>query len=349
MRQNGVMDLRQKRYAVIASLTLAAGTACYLLWTVENDRWLALMTQAADENKAGRYERALAAAEEALRIAERRTFLRSADTSRSLAMVASQQRHLGRLAQAEVTYLRAIEVGKRSSLDPVSAAEAECELGDLYRDRMEFAKAGPLFHSGLAAIERHRERSETSLGMCLYKSALLDQNLMRGAAAEDKFRRALGILEKSLGPTHVELGTLHAFLGSSALDRRAYGEAEEHCARSLAIYRERLPAEHPYVAHALASLGSVYSLQGRHAQAEMLLRQSLDLTDRAGQRDHWALARVLSELGTALMMQGRLDEAEPMLEQAAAIYRKALGPHSPYVTAVERIQDDLYRSRSRAR
>ncbi len=49
------------------------------------------------------------------------------------------------------------------------------------------------------------------------------------------------------------------------------------------------------------------------------------------------------------MMQGRLDEAEPMLAQAAAIYRKAFGPGSPYVTAVERTQDDLYRARSRVR
>ncbi len=187
---------------------------------------------------------------------------------------------------------------------------------------MEFARAGPLFQSGLETIQRHRDPDETVLGMCLYRSAMLDQDLMRSAAAEDKFRRALVILEKSLGPTHVELGTLHAFLGSAALDRRSYAEAEEHSARSLAIYRERLPgapyaitrgrsldsaAEHPYVAHALTSLGSVYSLQGRHDQAETLLRQSLDLTNRAGRRDHPALARQLQR-------RNALDASYPSLE-----------------------------------
>jgi tetratricopeptide (TPR) repeat protein len=340
------MEFRSKRRTVVVSLMLAAAGGAFLLWTADTDRLSALMAEVAELHGAGQYERALATAEQALHIAERRSLFQPAVTSHSLAWVAIEERALGRFAQAEADYLRAIELGKRSSTDPASAAEAQCALGDLYRERMDYAKAAPLVQSALEAMESYRNLSDHTLAACLCNAALVDQILGRGPDAEAKFRRAVGILEKSREPVPLELGTLYAYLGASALERRAYGEAEQHYLRSLATYRQRFPDENPYVAHALASLGTVYDPQGRYAEAEVLLRQSLDLTYRAGRRDHPDLARVLGALGGVLMDQGRLDEAEPLLRQATDIYRKVLGPNSPHVTGLQKSLDELYRRRA---
>jgi len=66
--------------------------------------------------------------------------------------------------------------------------------------------------------------------------------------AENLFRRALAIWEKTLGPNHPNVATCLSNIAFNYLRQEKYAEAEEFSQRSLSIREQVLGPEHSEVA-----------------------------------------------------------------------------------------------------
>jgi tetratricopeptide (TPR) repeat protein len=109
----------------------------------------------------------------------------------------------------------------------------------------EFAEAARLFNEA---------------GIYLYERA-------RYAEAEPLYQRALGIMEKALGPAHPNVAQSLNNLAVLYDDQGKYAEAEPLYQRALRIWEKALGPEHPKVATVLENYAPLLRQTGRESQA----------------------------------------------------------------------------------
>ena len=145
------------------------------------------------------------------------------------------------------------------------------------------------------------------------------------AEAEDLYRRALAIKEKTFGiyedPSVAETLTALAWLYSQ---QGRGDEAEPFCRRALAI-REKAPGvEASAVAHTLNVCAIILWIKGSSGEAELLLKRSVDIYEKAS--NELAVGAALHSLGVVIDIQLRYTEAEALYGRSLAIIEKRLGP-----------------------
>lgn len=185
-------------------------------------------------------------------------------------------------------------------------------------------REGPDAHSELAAIIR--------LGT-------IKQEGGNFAEAEECFRRALEIGDRSFGSENPDLIILLNDLTRLYLKQSAYGSAEPLLLRLLELKRSK-GEDHPEVATVLASLATVRQALGMHESAEQLWRRVLDIRERTLAPNHFATASALEHLGDACAARGKIREALSAFQRALTIREKTLGNEHPSLRiARERIAD----------
>ena len=141
--------------------------------------------------------------------------------------------------------------------------------------------------------------------------------------------RALGILEQTLGPEHIEVARVLHNLGIVYRLQGNYPASIEHHRRALALREKALGPEHPAVASALFALSAAHFESGDRNTALAETRRTLELRERALGPDHPDVAAVLANLGNMLERRGEYDEALAALERSLAIERRVLGLDHP--------------------
>jgi CHAT domain-containing protein/Tfp pilus assembly protein PilF len=212
-------------------------------------------------------------------------------------------------------------------------AQSEVELKRLHQRIDELFRAGkyyeavPLAERYVKAVQAHPAEYPTALSML----AALLQNANRPAAAEPLCRRALALLEESLGAEHPKVATALDDLGValSALDR--LDEAEPLFRRALAIDENKLGREHLDVVPVLNNLASLLQKTYRLDEAELLFRRALAIYEKRLGPTNPAVAVALSNLAMLLQSTNRLVEAEPLYRRALAIDEKRSGATHPIV------------------
>ncbi len=120
--------------------------------------------------------------------------------------------------------------------------------------------------------------------------------LVRREGYERVMRRALQILEASLGDDHpnvaVQLNNLAQLL--QATNRLA--EAEPLMRRSLEIHEASFGPEHPNVAFDLNNLAGLLQATDRLAEAELLMRRALEIFEASLGPDHPSTVTVRANL-----------------------------------------------------
>ena len=149
--------------------------------------------------------------------------------------------------------------------------------------------------------------------------------------AEPLQRRALAILEGSLGPEHPDVAAALSNLAGGLEDMNRLTEAEPLMRRALAIVEKNLGSEHPNVASALNGLAGLLQATNRLAEAEPLFRRALAIDEMSYGLEHPKVAIRLNNLAELLRVMNRLDEAEPIFCRALAIVEKSLGREHPNV------------------
>jgi tetratricopeptide (TPR) repeat protein len=160
------------------------------------------------------------------------------------------------------------------------------------------------------------------LGTLLYWKALHGE-------AEPLMRRALAIVEQSLGPNDPAIG---AFLSNLAEVLRATSrpaEAEKLMRRVLSINEQAFGPGDPHVAICLSNLAGLLIDTNRLTEAEPLIRRALEIDEKSLGSNHTHVAIRLNNLGQLLKYIGRLDEAEPLMRRVLRIDEQTIGLDHP--------------------
>jgi tetratricopeptide (TPR) repeat protein len=275
---------------------------------------------------AGRFTDGFAIAQDAL--VEARTLGYGPLVGEALTRVGFLEDTLGRYDRAEANlregYAEAIASG-----DDEVAATAATRLA--YVVGHQLARHDDGLEWGFLAMAVVRR-----LGLGDRREATLLNNLgaihqQRGEYEESlgHHRRALGILEESLGPEHIEVARVLHNLGIVYRLQGNFPTSIEHHRRALALREAALGPEHPAVASALLALGAAHFESGDRDTALVETRRTLELRERALGPDHPDVAAVLANLGNILERRGEYDEALASLERSLAIDRRVVGLDHP--------------------
>jgi tetratricopeptide (TPR) repeat protein len=183
-----------------------------------------------------------------------------------------------------------------------------------------------------------REEAHPELAS-LVRQGALKLEAGNDAEAQEYFKKALEIGDRTVGPDHPDLIILLNDLTRIYLRQSAYASAEPLLLRLLEMKRSK-GEDHPEVATVLASLATVRQALGRHESAEQLWRRVLDIRERTLAPNHFAIATVLEHFGDACAARGKIREALAAFQRALTIRERTLGSdHSSLRASRERIAD----------
>ncbi|WFU72179.1 CHAT domain-containing protein [Bradyrhizobium sp. CB2312] len=192
----------------------------------------------------------------------------------------------------------------------------------------KYSEALPLAQGMAARLESDNGRE---LAAALNNLGQVYAGQGRDDLAEPLYKRAIALMEKSLG---FETPLLSAELTNlAALYQRQgrFAEAEPLFKRALAVSEKGVSREHPDVGRALNNLATLYVKQERQAEAEPLFQRALAIYQKVGGPEHPAVATVLNNIGQVDRDLNRDAEAEAPIKRSLAIREKVLGPDHPDV------------------
>ncbi|MFF5291351.1 FxSxx-COOH system tetratricopeptide repeat protein [Paractinoplanes globisporus] len=182
-----------------------------------------------------------------------------------------------------------------------------------------------------ALATHYATSSDIELANLLGNTAVFESTQGRFLRALDHQRRALAIIEATLGPDHAVTALGLDNLASTLADLGRADEAEPLQRRALAIGEAGLGPDHPQVATGLDNLAITLNDLGMAQDAEPLQRRALAITEAALGSTHPQVAIRLNNLALSLRNLGRIAEAEPLQRRALAITEVALSPDHPDV------------------
>ena len=194
----------------------------------------------------------------------------------------------------------------------------------------------PTANADLARREQADAQSELA---ALIRLGTLKQEEGNFVEAEECFKGALDIGDRTFGPENPDLIILLNDLTRLYLKQSAYGSAEPLLLRLFELKRNK-GEDHPEVATVLASLATVRQSLGMHESAEQLWRRVLDIREATLAPNHFAIASALEHLGDSCAARGKNREALAAFQRALTIREKTLGNEHPSLpVARERIAD----------
>ncbi|MGV8844016.1 MAG: tetratricopeptide repeat protein [Pseudomonas sp.] len=162
------------------------------------------------------------------------------------------------------------------------------------------------------------------------------------ALAENYYRRAIAILDRTASPDEAALAAHLLNLATLLTNRQLFDDAKKPLLRLLKIRSRMEGAESAGVADIHNRLGVLYHHTGSAQKAEEQLRKALSMREQSLGTNHILVAESCTNLGTLLMQLGRLDEALPLLRHAAAVTQTSTGPQSASTKASWEHLEQLY-------
>ncbi|MEK6408165.1 MAG: tetratricopeptide repeat protein [Acidobacteriota bacterium] len=143
--------------------------------------------------------------------------------------------------------------------------------------------------------------------------------------------QALAIIEKALGPDHLDVGKSLERLAFDYFLIGDFAKAASLQQRALAINEKLLGPDHPSVATSLNNTALIYREKGDYTKAEPLFQRSLAIRERSFGPDHPDVAQSLNNLAVLYNIKGDNGKAESLYQRALVIREKLLGPDHPSV------------------
>jgi eukaryotic-like serine/threonine-protein kinase len=264
--------------------------------------------------RSGAWERAVALAEESLRLAEElEDPERRASALLSTAFFAFER---GDWEGAVRRLQSALEVAREDGLE-LLRARILGNMAILYNARGDRVRAVELYQRSIDTFERLDQpldvgRGLSNMGFSHYGLGAYDE-------AEGCYRRALELFER-VGDVR-EQGLVYLHLAEVALAREVLDDARGHCTQAMRRF-SRLGFE-----LGMADVDRIYAgiaqREGRWAVAERYLREALVVYEDYG--DQLNLAETHEELGKLLEEGGQAQKAAEELEQSRTIYHTLSG------------------------
>jgi tetratricopeptide (TPR) repeat protein len=255
-----------------------------------------LVAQVRASREAGDYLRADALAQDAITAVERE----SGPDSPELAVLLNERgilgKYLGRFADSDRHYRRALAIRERHGEEPAVVAVILHNLGGLAHERGDYKTAYGYARRGLDVREALAEPDPLALAQDRAALAAILVDLHRYAEAETLLIEALASYESWFGPRHYEVAvTLHN-LGCLRYRCDQLGAAARTLRQAYHVKRAVLGPRHPDLAITLYAQARCARRRRDRQRAVAMLRMALDLLDGVVSPDQPTLLACRREL-----------------------------------------------------
>ena len=236
--------------------------------------------------------------------------------NRAAQLAAKEQRHAQLIAEHKKDQAAcAAELGEVRAQLKQAAAEQQ-RLRAQLKDE-EWIRQGKALREQLGPEDNAAlVGSLNDVGLALQAEGKLDQ-------AEEMFRRALVVLDRTSGRSGAAAGTILQHLADVGWARNDLDAAAANYEEAARQFSAALGDNHPRHAATLNGLARVRRDQQRPQEAEELYRMAIHVYERHQAKHPADLVVPLHNLALLLMEQGRLDEAGPLLERAVLLAEKS--------------------------
>jgi tetratricopeptide (TPR) repeat protein len=247
------------------------------------------------------------------------------------AMVHAQYSLAEHLLQKALGIRSLLRGQNHSSVRDADLAESLNDLGVVYSEQEDYAKAESLMRQALALLEGTLGPDHPDVAIASNNVALQLRYQGRYDEAEPLFLRALSIWSNLQEPELAHMACTTNNLALLYVDQQCFAEAEPLFFQALTLWEHVRGAEHPDVARTLSNLARLYRDQGRYAEAEPLFLRARTICEQTLGPDHPDTAQTLHHLAVLYLRQERFSEAEPMFQFALEIREQMLGEDDPQV------------------
>lgn len=195
-----------------------------------------------------------------------------AETLNKLGLV---HRQMGRLAQAEEIYRRALAI-LRAHPATVELGAALNNLGNILAAEGRADEAEGVLRESLAVWEKVLGPDHPNVAAALSNLSTIARTKHKYADAERLLARAIEI-DRKLPAGSVRIGLDLNNAGALLAARKHYTEAEKTLRDALAILEHGLPADHPEIGRTLVNLGEVLRLEHKDEEAEACYRAGIEI------------------------------------------------------------------------
>ena len=278
---------------------------------------------------------------QAIALHEKAVGARGSTTSLLYGALGNALNNLGRYRDALAAIERADTLAAEARGTPLDAAISLSNLGSVYENAGDYARAVDLFERSLARLDETGDAGEAAA-----MRPGLERNLARGLGLAGRFpearERFTRLQEQALAEDGAD-SINYAFLlwqqvvlakraGDAARGKPLLDEARERLARLV-------PGAHPIFAHALRASAEFSRLQGDIAAAETAQREALERLDGLAIATDTAIAQ--AELAVILDAANKDDEARALLRRALPVLRETVLPQEVHRAAAERLATRL--------
>jgi esterase/lipase superfamily enzyme/Flp pilus assembly protein TadD len=235
---------------------------------------------------------------------------------------------LGRYAEAEPLYKRALDLHRQMPTDPDLPA-AMNNLAMLYDAQHRFAEAESLLNKAIDKWEKFLGPDDPAVATGCNNLGLLYYHEGNYARALPLLERARTIREKALGPDDPAVASTLNNLALVYEQQGDFAQAQTTYERALGIVLSKLGPDHPTVARIRENLGGLYKSRGRrgdadetkHAldRAEVELARALAIKEKVFGTDSPNLTSTLAELGDLYRLRGKCGESENAFARARGL------------------------------
>ncbi len=250
--------------------------------------------------------------------------------ARLLQTVASTQRSLGLLEQADAPQAEALAIRRRELGHEAPETLASLNGTGLLRVAQgRLDEAEPVFAETLQTMRRVLGDDHPDTIKLIHNIGTLRNAQGKYAEAAEQFRTALDARRRLLGDQHPDtLSTLNA-LGVSLWRLQQADEAEPLWTEALEGYRRLRGEDHPDTLGARNNMAMLLRTQQRLDEAEQLFRETLASRRRVLGDAHPRTLHSINNLGVLLKRLGRNEEAELLQIEALQTRRRVLGNDHP--------------------
>lgn len=201
------------------------------------------------------------------------------------------------------------------------------------REELEYSKAEKAFLDALRIVETPN-RQDPHIATTLFELGSVYQAMRQDLQAEHCYRRALDVVEHSLGPDHplnaLVLSNLLSLYVESGQFAKA-GRLQRRCSQ----FAKTLEQDLPHANRLLESLGLLSYVQRRYTEAERYFRMALTQMERAQPQQAAVRVHLLGNLALTVVQTSGGTEAEMIAEQARGLAEMSFGKDWPVHVEME--------------
>jgi tetratricopeptide (TPR) repeat protein len=235
----------------------------------------------------------------------------------------------GKYHEARAVLNRALEEARLDPGDPVRAGTVLWRLGWVCFSLGDYDEASLRYRASIIQLEKALGSAHPVLATVMGGYASVLEARLEFKAAERIRRRALEILESTVGREHPDAFAIRADLARGFYAKGDYPRAEAALRQVLADWPANRPEMDARLAQLWSCLGYVLQKTSRPAEAMEAFRRSLGLTSKLAGPGHPVHLDARYGLALALIACGLAGQAAQILEESSAQADRILGPAHP--------------------